>query len=104
MRLLHEYVVVEPFRFSGRQYERGQEFPWKKRSIGEFSVRKLEKAGLIEPKSEMKKVFVFDPEIHELGFSSKGSPVILQDGEILRSVTRAQAKEIEEAEGPVELD
>jgi len=117
-----KFVVSKPFRFAGKDYKAGDEFPWRQLSC---SVRKLRQ--LYEGRNlnnnflteeelvvstgggggvdETPCLATFDPEIHDIINPEKGEWYIVdEDGTRILRVLPKEAKRLRKAVEPVEIN
>ena len=110
---LGEFVTSKSFRFHGRYYGKGYEFPWRQLACSERRLRELFDAKYVELKEgststekptppvepektqapEKPKGIVFNPDVHKVKKKGRKWYVMLED-EYLARITYKEAKRL----------
>lgn len=127
-----KFIVGRPFRFGGKDYKAGDEFPWRQlscsvrklrslyegRNLSNFYFNQEEAAEQLETVENTggggrvdetptvaEQLAVFDPDIHEIVNPERGQWFIADgEGTKLARLTGREAKRLRKATGPEEID
>lgn len=118
-----KFVVGREFRFAGRDFKAGDEFPWRRLSCSvrrlrqlyegrylvnelyqEFSSAVSTGGGGSVDEAPCTEAFVFDPDIHEIVSPEKGVWFVAKDGSPILKLLPGEAKRLRKMLEPTEVD
>jgi len=106
-----EYTVWKKFRFSGRDFTPGSDFPWRQIGCSKRKLLQLYEQRYVEPKgqaipadyeetpvtakTEEPEAFVFDPDVHTIDNPERGEWYIMRGKKALLQITLKEARRLE---------